>query len=88
MYIEKRENDFALEYEPDYDKREIGIPEIYNLVDLICNSIEMDFDLVGEGECDFFGITLFNYNTDKQYLVTHKDAEDFFKGNEILLYAQ
>ena len=43
----------------------------------------MDFDLVGEGECDFFGITLFNYNTDKQYLVTHKDAEDFFKGNEI-----
>ena len=50
------------------------------------NSAEMDFDISGDGVIDLSGIWLHNWNTDKEYLLTHKDVEDFYDGQPITLF--
>ena len=80
MKIERKGNDFILTYE------ECERGNIEDLICLLCNSGELDFDLPGDAYVDFFGITLFNYFTGKYYKITHQDAADFYKGKPIHLY--
>ena len=84
MVIEKDNVNFYLTYEPDYDTIP-GERKMETLVADICNSAEMDFEISGDGIIDLPRIWLHNWNTDKEYLLTHKDVEDFYKGRQIIL---
>lgn len=88
MIIERKGNDFCLTYEESSDKpeRDFQGGNIEDLICLLCNSIELDFDLPEDAYIDFSGITLFNYLTRKYYGITHQDALDFYKGKPIHLY--
>ena len=83
MNIWRSGNDFTLTYEERFDKPE---RDIKDLICLLCNSIELDFDIPEDAYIDFSGITLINYLTRKYYRVTHQDAADFYKGKSIHLY--
>nr|DAJ62525.1 MAG TPA: hypothetical protein [Caudoviricetes sp.] len=90
MLIEKEGDNFTLRYEKYYDDDNGKASELWKLVCLLCNSSELDFDLMGEGYPDVcnvgvIGYWLYNYNTQKKYLVSPKDAEDFYKGKCIKL---
>lgn len=85
MVIEKNHANFYLTYEPDYDTAP-DEKKMETLVADICNSAETDFDIKGEGVIDLSGIWLHNWNTDKEYLLTHKDVEDFYNGQPITLF--
>ncbi|MEI3172635.1 MAG: hypothetical protein V8S76_00795 [Lachnospiraceae bacterium] len=90
MLIVKKGDNFTLRYEKRYDEDNSEASELWKLVCLLCNSSELDFDLMGEGYPDVYnvgvlGYWLYNYNTQKKYLVSPKDAEDFYKGKPIKL---
>lgn len=90
MLIVKKGDNFTLRYEKDYDSDNGEAEELWKLVCLLCNSSELDFDLMGEGYPDVcnvgvIGYWLYNYNTQKKYLVSPQDAEDFYKGKRIYL---
>ena len=85
MNIERSGDDFLLSYEKNYDTLPVW-NKIETLVSDICNSAEMDFDISRDGVLDFSGIWLQNWNTDKEYLLTHKDVEDFYDGQPITLF--
>ena len=88
MNIWRNGNDFTFTYEESFDKSERDFQggNIKDLICLLCNSIELDFDIPEDAYIDFSGITLINYLTRKYYRVTHQDAADFYKGKSIHLY--
>lgn len=78
MRIKKFKNgNFNFQREPFFD-------EDKDLLFLICDSIELDFEF---GEADSSGYWLYNTNTDKNYLLTYKDEQDFMEGKTIRLVA-
>lgn len=90
MLIVKKGDNFTLKYEPRYDSDDGEASELWKLVVLLIDSAELDFDLMFEGEPVIFnvgvlGYWLYNYNTQKKYLVSPQDAEDFYKGKRIKL---
>ena len=90
MLIEKEGDNFTLRYEKRYDEDNSEVSELAKLVCLLCNSSELDFGLMNEGYPDVcnvgvLGYWLYNYNTQKKYLVSPQDAEDFYKGKRIIL---
>ena len=90
MLIVKKGDNFTLRYEKDYDSNSDEVSELWKLVVLLIDSAELDFNLMFEGEPVTFnvgvlGYWLYNYNTQKKYLVSPQDAEDFYKGKRIIL---
>lgn len=83
MRIKKFKNgNFNFQREPFFD-------EDKDLLFLLCDSIELDFELK-EADCGMGyigGHRLYNANTDKEYFLSYKDIDDFKKGRTVKLVA-
>lgn len=81
MYIKKFKNDnINIKYEKDYDYS-------YNLIELLCNSIKLDFVYMNEGcygNFDYY-FDLYNVNNQKMYTILGEDIKNFVNCHTIKL---